>query len=352
MLPAFPIIDAHLDLAYLAQRGVDLTRPSPDEERYGVNLPAMRAGGVRLAFATIFTESVARGSGAGGVLEPWEYAGPEDVDGARRAAFAQLEIYRTLEERGEISIVETADDLAGLTAEIEGKGSSTTTSSVLPIPLVLMIEGADALRDGSDLAEFFDAGVRIIALSWARGSRHSGGNAMPGGLTASGRSLLDAMASRGVILDVSHFSDESFTEALDHFDGAVIASHSNARALLEPSQRHLRDDQAKCVAERGGVIGVNLFGRFLASGRKATMDDALRHLEHWRALVGAKHVGIGSDFDGGFTPLDCAEGLGRPEELPNLLEALRGAGWSDAEVRNVACESWLTLLRRSLPAAP
>jgi len=330
-----PIVDAHLDLAYLASRGVDLCRPSPDPGTIGVTLPALRQGGVRLVFATIFTESV--DPGIDRALDAWEYAGASDLRGAATAGERQLGLYALLERTGTVRIVRSRRDLEPL--EDDG-----------PLRVVILMEGADPISAPEDAARWFDAGVRVVGLSWARGSRYAGGNAMPGGLTADGRRLLAALESLGAVLDCSHLSDQAFDEALDSFGGPIVATHSNARALLEPSERHLRDDQARRIAERDGIVGLNLYGKFLASGRAATADDALAHLEHWRALIGASHVGLGSDFDGGFGPRDCPEGLRRPEDLPHLLERLGSAGWSAGEVRDFACESWLRLLRRALPA--
>lgn len=330
-----PIVDAHLDLAFLAQQGLDLRAPSPDRDRHGVTLPALRTAGVRLVFATLFTEWV--DAKPGGTRAAWEYAGPDDAAGATRAALDQLAHYEALASLGELSVQRSARELRGI---MNGAG---------PLGAVILMEGADPVHGEHDLRWWFDRGVRAIGLSWAMGSRYAGGNARPGPLTSEGHSLLVEMERLGVILDTSHLADEAFDQALEVFPGAVMASHSNARALLEPSQRHLRDDQARRIAERGGVIGLNLFGRFLASGRKATMDDARRHLEHWRDLVGIAHIGIGSDLDGGFTPLDCAEGLGRPEEIGNLFEALDRAGWSEMEIRSVASGSWIDFLTRALP---
>lgn len=337
-----PIIDAHLDLAYLAQQGVDLTQATHDRRRFGVNLPSLRSAGVRLAFGTIFTEWVdAKDHRA---LQPWEYAGPDDAARAERVGLDQLGIYNELWTRGLVRVV-----LSSSALHVERDSAVEGALDAAPLQVLLLMEGADPLRTPDDLAQWCALGVRAIGLSWARGSRYAGGNAQPGPLTALGRALLDAMHDQGAILDLSHLSDESFDQALDHFDGPVMASHSNARALLEPSQRHLRDDQALRIADRGGVIGLNLYGRFLASGRRATIEDAVRHLQHWRSLIGVAHIGLGSDLDGGFGPDDCAEGLARPEEVPTLFDALRRAGWSETEVEAVASQSWLDFLRRSLP---
>lgn len=327
-----PIIDAHLDLAYLAERGIDLLSPSTNPDVSAVNLPALDAGGVRLVFATIFTESV----DATRNPEPWEYCGPDDAERAQRAGERQLERYLELERRSVIRIVRCASDLQPLADDG-------------PLQVVILMEGADPISDAAPFRRWFDAGVRIVALAWARGSRFSGGNAAPGPITPRGLELLEEMESCGAILDCSHLSDDSFDQALDRFGGSIIASHSNCRALLESTQRHLRDDQIERIAERAGVIGLNLYGKFLASGRAATMDDAVAHCLRLRELAGADRIGLGSDLDGGFAPTECPEGLRRPEDLHGLLAALGIAGFEQSEVRSFANGSWLGLLRRALP---
>src|SRR5437773_11619325 len=111
-----------------------------------------------------------------------------------------------------------------------------------------------------------ERGVRIVGLAWAR-TRYSVGTGEPGPLTPEGRRLLDVMSELGLILDLSHASDESFLEALDRFQGTAIVSHANARALLKDyprPERMLTDEMIERVAEAGGVIGVVPFNRFLS----------------------------------------------------------------------------------------
>ncbi|MBX3356095.1 MAG: membrane dipeptidase [Phycisphaeraceae bacterium] len=336
-----PIVDGHLDLAYLALQGVRLEEPSPDPDRVGVTLPALRAGGVRLVFATIFTEWVEERPPD--PRAPWEYAGPPDVARSRAGAELQMECYEVLERAGRLSIVRSADDL-----ERAWSGARLNEHGKTPIAALILMECADPIEAPSELEQWVRRGVRAIGPSWAKGSRYAGGNARPGGVTPFGRDFLREMERLGVILDCSHLADRAVDEALDLFGGCVMASHSNARALLGMSQRHLRDDHAKRIAERGGVVGLNLFGRFLAEGRTATIDDVRRHLDHWREWIGVEHLGLGSDFDGGFTPLDCPRGAQRPEDLQQLLDGLRTCGWSEREVRAFAGESWIGFLRRAL----
>lgn len=326
--------DAHLDLAYLAVSGRDLRQPAPagpdGEITRCVSLPALREGRIDVVFATIYTEP-----SDGETVGAWCYRDSSDVDGASQAGLRQLRVYQELEAQHEATIVREAADL-----ERDG-----------PRPkLVLLMEGADPIRGPEELDNWFDAGLRMVGLTWAMGTRYAGGNARAGGLTQPGRELVRALDARGMIHDLSHLADDAFDAVLELATGPVMASHSNCRALLSNNQRHLRDDQVRRIAERGGMIGVNLFSRFLATGRRATIDDVIAHIERLCELMGGhSSVGLGSDMDGGFTPDDLPIGLDHPSKLGSLASALRARGWSDKEVRGFAGENWRRWLKQTLP---
>ncbi|MBU6210503.1 MAG: membrane dipeptidase, partial [Planctomycetes bacterium] len=143
-----PRIDGHLDLAYLALQGVDLERTSGQPEKFGVNLPALQAGGVGLVLGTIFTE---RGS-----VDAWGYPADDDGTEAERAGERQLEVYRRLEAKGAIRLVRTRRDLDAV-----GDGG--------PLHVVLLMECADPIRTPAHAARWFDAGVRVVGMAWAYG---------------------------------------------------------------------------------------------------------------------------------------------------------------------------------------
>jgi membrane dipeptidase len=322
-------VDGHLDLAFLSLQGVDLLAPSCQPSRFGVNLPALHAGGVRLALATIFTE---RGS-----ADPWGYPG-QDSDGTQAgiAGRKQLEIYHRLEDAGSIRIVRRRGDLAGL-------------GEIGPLRVVLLMEGADPIAAPEEAAWWFDQGVRMVGLTWALGSRWAGGNAADGPLTASGRALVQALDSAGMLHDASHLSRAAFEGLMACTDRCVVASHSNAAAIAGDAPRHLTDGQIRAIADRGGLCGLNLYGKFLRPTPGATVSDAVAHVMHVRALAGAGAIALGSDFDGGFTPGDCPEGLGRPEELHNLDAALMAAGLPATELSAFQHGNWLRVLGQALP---
>ena len=326
---AHPWVDGHLDLAYLAQHGVDLLATSAQPDRFGVNLPALAAGGAGLVLGTIFTE---RGSS-----DPWGYPSDDDGAAAERAGRLQLEIYERLEASGAIRIVRRRADL-------EGFGDTG------PLRVVILMECADPIRTPDHARWWFDRGVRVVGMAWAHGSRFCGGNAQDGPLTAQGRELVQAFDALGVLHDASHLSRASFDDLLACSDRRVVASHSNCASITDDLPRHLTDAQIRAIGARGGLCGLNLYGKFLAKDRPATLADAVAHVLRVRELAGDGAIALGSDFDGGFTPLDCPPGAQRPEDLPHLAGALERAGVTGAALDGFRSANWLRVLREALPA--
>jgi len=341
-------VDGHLDLAWLAAEGRDLTAGRSAEEG-GVCLPGLRAGGVDLVLATIFTAP----------SEP----GPEgytDAGSAHDAGMRQLSIYRELEARREIRIIRSAADLVRHDAEA-ADGSAHRAKHAAPcdgeaparpIGVVLLMENADPIRTPEESAIWFEAGVRIVGMAWAPGSRYAGGNTTSRGLSGAGRLLVRHLDELGMIHDVSHLSDPAFNDLLAATTRPVIASHSNCRAIAGPDPRHVSDAQIAAIAARRGIIGLNLFGRFLTRTEPATITDCLRHLDHIAFVAGTRSLlALGSDMDGGFPPSRLPEGLRRPQAYDALARALSRAGWTDEEIRGFAGENWLRFLSAHLAGA-
>jgi len=334
------IIDAHLDLAFNAVgSGADLRLPLPAlrQSLYGqqasarsatptVSLPALRAADARVVFGTLFVLKETLTFNVGG---PTYTTAAE----ANAQGWAQMRYYHDLAQQGEITLV---TDQATLERALAGDA---------PQPgLVPLMEGADPIRNPNELGVWGEAGLRIIGLAWSA-TRYSGGTGAPGPLTSAGRALVQAMRAHRFALDVSHLSDESFWEALDLHDGPVLASHANCRAFV-PTDRHLSDDMIRALAERGGVIGVIPYTKFLthtwtSEAERAPMDALVRHIEHICDLVGdTQHVGIGSDFDGGFGAESLPVGIDSIGDLGNIGDALRALGWGNEDIAGVMGGNW------------
>ena len=167
-------------------------------------------------------------------------------------------------------------------------------------------------------------GVRLIGPAWGR-TRYAGGTDAPGPLTERGHELLIAMRESNVSLDASHIDDASFWEATTH-QPQVVATHSNSRALVA-GNRHLSDEMAGAIAERGGVIGLVGPSKFIRPGwqdgdSRPTFAEWAAHGQHYADLFGWTHVGLGTDFDGGFGLEKAPAGMQVYRDVLRLMDEL------------------------------
>ncbi len=216
------------------------------------------------------------------------------------------------------------------------------------------MEGADPIRDEADARAFFDAGVRIVGLTWKEANRFAGGNASGGPLTPDGIAMVKILDRLGIIHDASHLAEESFRRLLDVASGPVMASHSNCRAIV-PGQRQLSDEMILAIARRGGVIGINFYDQFLlppgeAGKRRARLTDVSRHVKHICDVVGsAAHVGLGTDMDGGLGREQIPVEIGTSADLGRVGDALSADGLPDRDVAGVLGGNWLRYFAQWLP---
>jgi len=337
-----PWFDAHLDLAYLAEKGRDMHAPLSDcrgpLQPASVTLPSLRDGTVRACLGTIFTEGVEDPSALDAETGAHVYA-LGDADAAYRAGMRQLKLYNAWANANVIDLMPM-------------RGAGRTGDA--PLSLGVLVECADPITSPDDLPEWVDQGVIAIGMAWWHESRYAGGNGTGNlGLTDLGRALIPAMDALGVVHDLSHLSQRSTDELLSLTDAPVIASHSNCRALLDGEsnpdwQRHLSDDTIREIARRGGVIGLNLVRNFIRTGLdrsdpndRPSADDAAAHVDHICEVVGdRRHVGLGSDMDGGITANDLPAGINTPSDLTKITDALRARGWSDDSIQAFQWGNW------------
>ncbi|MFI4897824.1 MAG: dipeptidase [Phycisphaerales bacterium JB059] len=334
--------DAHLDLAYLAEKGRDMHAPLDDcrgpLQPASITLPSLRDGGVTACLGTLFTEGVEDPGAAN--AETGAHVYPlGDADAAYRAGMRQLKLYNAWADAGLIDLMPR-------------RGASGSGSA--PLRLGVLMECADPLPSPDDLPEWVELGLVAIGMAWWHQSCYAGGNGTDNaGLTDLGRALVPVMDDLGVVHDLSHLSQRATDELLTLTDAPVIASHSNCRALLDGEsnpdwQRHLSDDTIREIARRGGVIGLNLVRNFIRTGLdpksdrdRPTVDEAAAHVDHICEVVGDRaHVGLGSDMDGGITANDLPEGINTPSDLSKITDALRARGWSDADLAAFRSGNW------------
>ena len=215
------------------------------------------------------------------------------------------------------------------------------------IACLLHLEGAEAV--GNDLAIFRQLcrmGLRSIGLTWnysnqLAGGIAEGGNA--GGLTCQGKRILKEMEQSGILLDLSHISEEAFFEALECYNKPAMVTHANARAVCN-HPRNLSDKQLKLLAENGGIIGLNQVAHFIKAG-KATLEDFLNHAVYISDLIGVKHLALGSDFDG--TDSLVLPGV---EAYATLEQSLYNRGFLPQEVEMIFQQNALRVMKGVLNA--
>jgi membrane dipeptidase len=210
----------------------------------------------------------------------------------------------------------------------------------------LGIEGGEAIGESlAELRAFYARGVRLLGLTWnrrnalGRGAAAEGG----GGLTDFGRVVVAEMERLGMIVDASHLSDEALQDLLAVTRRPVVASHSNSRAIRN-HRRNLTDAQAERIAATGGLVGVTFAGSFVDEvPEKVCLARLLDHLDRLVSVVGADHVGLGTDFDGfqdrnGIVLPDCTG-------LPLLTEALLDRGYPTEAARAILGGNWMRVIR-------
>lgn len=354
------IVDAHEDIAYNMltlgrdyRRSVAETRVAEGTDegqlQATLSLPDALRGGVGLVFATLFTEPARRRMDPDSPLGPASYQTPQQ---SYAAAMRQLDVYQRLfDETPQLARVTTAAELdAVLATWADGAPPEGRKQGV-----VLLMENGDPILEPPQFEEWYGRGVRIVGPAWAA-SRYCGGTGDPGGLTGLGYQLLDVLASFGAILDLSHMAEEAYLQAVERYEGPMIASHSNSRAFRN-SDRHLTDTMIRLLAERDGVIGTVLFNAFLKDGYSKTdrkesvpLETAINAIDYVCQLTGsARHAGIGSDFDGGFGSQHIPAGLDTVADLVRIEEGLRARGYAEADVQAVMSGNFIRKLRQALP---
>jgi membrane dipeptidase len=356
------LVDSHLDLSWNALNwNRDLTQ-SVAEIRASesgmtgkgramntVSFPEMRRAEVAVCLATV----LARVSGLGEALLDYR---TQDI--ACAMAKGQLAYYRVMEDRG---ILRMLKDWRAVEAQVEDWKASQGSST--PLGFILSMEGADPILSPSSVAEWWEAGLRVVGLAHFGLSAYAHGTGSTGGLTGKGQDLLRAMQEAGMVLDVTHLSDESFWEAVEIFKGPVLASHNNCRSLV-PGDRQLSDEQIRYLIGRGSVIGAVCDAWMLYSGWETgktpnslvKLDAVVDHIDHVCQIAGnSLHSAIGSDLDGGYGAEQCPCDLNTIADLQKIPGLLGDRGYKQRDIEAIMHGNWLRFFEtawgaRSTPA--
>lgn len=352
------IFDAHLDLSMNATEwNRDLRQPlsairerekhltdKPDRGRATVCLPELRRGNIGIVVAT----QIARYVAPNNLLPGWH--SPEQ---AWAHTQGQLAWYRAMEEAGEMVQISNWPTLEKHLA-FWNDGQPVENK---PIGYILSLEGADSIVTINHLERAYEYGLRAVGPAHYGPGRYAFGTDSTGPMGKIGQELLRAMERLNIILDATHLCDESFWEAMEHFNGSVWASHNNCRALV-PHNRQYDDDQIRELISRGAVIGGVLDawmivpnwvrGQSQPKAMQCNLSKAIDHLDHICQIAGnALHIGIGSDLDGGFGTEQCPYDLDSIADLQKIPDMLTQRGYSPEDIENVMHGNWLRFLQKA-----
>jgi membrane dipeptidase len=353
------IVDAHQDIAYNHfEHGRDFLRSAHEtrhREAQQATTPDYRGtamlgfedalrGRVGVIFGTLYVDP-AWSPFAGTIT----YETPEE---AYNHAMNQLGYYEKLNQReSRIRMLYAQPDLEHI---VSAYGHDEEDKRELGI--LIAMEGADPIVEPEQVYAWHERGLRSVGLAWSQ-TRYSGGTGRPGPLTDPGVALLEHMQTLNMILDLSHMADEACFQALETYEGPVIASHSNPRHFRD-SQRLIPDDIIRLIAERDGVVGLVPFNLFMRpdwsrGDKKAacTIDDYVNMIEYVCEVVGStNHVGFGTDWDGGFGAEAVPEPFDTIADLQLVTEHLRARGFSTQDIDAITHQNFLRIVRKALPA--
>jgi membrane dipeptidase len=336
-----PVFDGHNDA--LTAEGHE--RLATGRDGGHLDIPRMRAGGVRGGMFAVFTSSpgaedwepVTRPDGsvaikpAGTVAHPIAAADAPVVAGRLFA----------LERAGAVRVARSTADLDAAIADPDS-----------PPAAVLHIEGAEAIDPALGALEtWYAAGLRSLGPVWSRPNQF--GHGVPfvfpsspdtgPGLTARGAALVRRCAELGILVDLSHLNEAGFWDVARIEPGPLVATHSGAHARSSCS-RNLTDAQLDAIGASDGLVGVVFAVPFVREDFSRDEDTPLSaitaHARYIADRIGVQHVALGSDFDGAEIP----HAVGDVAGMPRVLEALGDEGFSDAEIRAIAWDNWRRVL--------
>ena len=326
------VVDTHIDTTMmLGKPGWDfMVRHQPEPGENHVDLPRIREGGLDAAFFSIYM--------AGTVT------GPEAV----KRALVLIDHVRSLVEQHPNEMV-----LATTAAEVRAAHRAGKFATLMGMEGGHMIDDSLAV-----LREYHRLGVRYLTLShsvntnWADSS---GDTPKHNGLTDFGKDVVRELNRLGVMVDISHVADKTFWDALETSKAPLVASHSSMRAISGHA-RNMTDDMVRALGAKGGVVMINYSVGFLSNERyeaqrrnvpeaelpRVSWEKIVEHIDHAVKLVGADHVGLGSDFDGTTVP----DGMDDVSMLPKITAALLEKGYSEQDVKNILGENILRLMEK------
>lgn len=351
------ILDAHQNIAYNAQQlGRNYLLPVMEQRRRAyvpnvplpVNgLPDALLGRVGIVFASLLAIPEASPT-----KQIWDQHTYKNTSEAYAVAMWQMDYYKRLADESEkIRLIQTQSDLNEV---LESWNDDKSVGDHLQ-GIVVLMEGADPITEPNQYEEWHEHGVRIVAPAWQQ-TRYSAGAGFSGDLTTLGYELLETLANYKAMLDLSHMSENAFKQAVERYEGSMIASHANPRYFCD-SERCLSNDMIVRLAERDGVMGIMLYNRYLTKSwhhsdlkSKVHLSQVAEVIDYVCQLTGsADFVGIGSDLDFAYPYRSLPAEIDSITELWMLKDCLLGRGFGEAEISAILSGNMLRKLRQVLP---
>lgn len=215
---------------------------------------------------------------------------------------------------------------------------------------ILGIEGLGPLQDISDINLVFEAGIKIITLTWNDMNSLATGTYTnkERGLTNKGITVLKELENKNIILDLSHLNRKSFADALKIYQGPLIVSHSNVYSLCK-NERNLTDKQLKLLKTRNVLVGVNAYKNFV--GQNRNLESFVNIIDYLKDKIGIKKICLGLDFDYYLSTTICSDsikGLQEPKDLSNLYEELKKRKYSESDIQDIFYQNIINFLKSSL----
>ncbi len=339
-----PIIDLHEDISYYFMSrggGQPLGDYGEDIEGRQADIPKYRRGNVRLVLAAIFPEADVYGAGGyeglyGARARPLVEATPSS---SRLLLLDHLKTYYSLVESHRIEIVEDA-----------GSAEAILSSESWRLGFILHLEGADALADVLDLKLLSRLGVRSLGLTWNHDNRWgaSAASRKDYGLTGDGEELIKEANRLGIIIDVAHASHRTALEAIEASKKPVMASHTGLTTWVN-SPRNITPEILEALAKKDGVMGITFITPIIfGKGEEPTLEILARKMAEIVESYGSRVLAIGTDFHG-LIEIKPPRGLESIDKLQVLLHKLGELGLGDNDLRRIAYENALRVIRENLP---
>jgi len=350
MSGSIPVFDGHNDILlklYRNRQDDPVNAFIQGRDSFHLDLPKARAGGLFGGLFALYSPSRDNISFDGMKDGRYQLAMPTPMDASegRPPILAKLAILLRIERESNGAVVRCRSTQDIHAARDQGA-----------LAVVVHLEGAEAIDPDLEFLEvLYACGLRSLGPVWSRNNIFGHGvpfhfPASPDmglGLTDNGKRLIEACNRMKIVVDLSHITEKGFWDVARLSSAPLVATHSNAHALC-PSPRNLTDRQLDAIRDTGGMVGLNFATCFLRADGEMRSDTPVglmvEQLDYLIERLGEDHVGLGSDLAGAAIP----EAVGSSAGLPVLIDALRTRGYSDALLRKIGSENWLSVLARTI----